>query len=220
MIENKKITDVLIIITIVMIIIEFILIVCFYDNSIIQDIVTFIGGIVASLIMSIVISCLTYKYKKEEIEENLINSLIKVYSKMIKFKCNFKSTKDKNKMIVDLNKEINEYLSIIHDIEYDLVYKIRNRDLKKTIVLYKYNDKAVNELGKLKFNNEKIVIEAKGLNTQKDFINSYNNMLNKIREYLEICMIKKYEEEYKILKRLDYKYEDLYTESNEIIEYD
>ena len=68
---------------------------------------------------------------------------------MIKFKCNFKSTKDKNKMIVDLNKEINEYLSIIHDIENDLVYKIRNRDLKKTIVLYKYNDKAVNEIGKL-----------------------------------------------------------------------
>ena len=76
----------------------------------------------------------------------MIKNLIEIYSKLVIFKCTFKDSKNKNNLIVKCQNEIDYYLDIIHDIEYDLVYKLKLLKLEDTIVLNKYNNNAVKNI--------------------------------------------------------------------------
>lgn len=58
-----------------------------------------------------------------------------------------------------------------------------------------------------------------GLNNQKDFIKSYNKMLDKVRQYLDKFCVEKYEANYKLLKEIDNKYEDITSESSRKIKH-
>ena len=60
---------------------------------------------------------------------------------------------------------------------------------------------------------------AKGLKNQKEFVESYNKILNKVRMYLERFVIQKYKIQYKFLKEIDSKYENIKSNSNKKIEY-
>ena len=214
MIENRKILKILIIIIVFMLGLEFLIGIIDMNNSVIQSLSNIVLGILTSSIVSAIMTFVTYKYKYEELKENLIKNLLEIYSKFVFFKCCYKECQNKNEKIIKLQNIINEYIAIIHDIEYDLVYKLKMIDIKETIVLYKYNDKAIKELSKgFECKNGKIINNTNGLNNQKDFIKSYNKMLEKVRQYLDKFCVKKYEVNYKLLKEIDNKYEDITSES-------
>ena len=220
MIENRKILKILIIIIVFMLGLEFLIGIIDMNNSVIQSLSNIVLGILTSSIVSAIMTFVTYKYKYEELKENLIKNLLEIYSKFVFFKCCYKECQNKNEKIIKLQNIINEYIAIIHDIEYDLVYKLKMIDIKETIVLYKYNDEAIKELSKgFECKNGKIINNANGLNNQKDFIKSYNKMLEKVRQYLDKFCVKKYEVNYKLLKEIDNKYEDITSESKRKIKY-
>ena len=148
MIENRKILKILIIIIVFMLGLEFLIGIIDMNNSVIQSLSNIVLGILTSSIVSAIMTFVTYKYKYEELKENLIKNLLEIYSKFVFFKCCYKECQNKNEKIIKLQNIINEYIAIIHDIEYDLVYKLKMIDIKETIVLYKYNDKAIKELSK------------------------------------------------------------------------
>lgn len=214
MIENRKILKILIIIIVIMSGLEFLIGLIDMDNSVIQALSNIVLGILTSSIVSAIMTFVTYKYKYDELKENLIKNLLEIYSKLVIFKCCYKEYENKNEKIIELQNKISEYIGIIHDIEYDLVNKLKLINRKETIVLFKFNDKAIKEISKgFECKNEKITINAKGLNNQKDFIESYNKMLEKVRQYLDKFCVKKYEVKYKLLKEIDNKYEDITSES-------
>ena len=215
MIENRWILIILIIIIFAMICFEFLIGIIDMDNSVKQSLSNIVLGILTSSIVSLIITFVTYKYKYDEVKENVIKNLLEIYSKLVIFKCCYKEYKNKNEKIIELQNKINEYIATIHDIEYDLVHKLKLIKIKETIVLYKYNDKAVKEISKgFECKNGKIINNANGLNNQKDFIKSYNKMLEKVRQYLDKSCVKKYEFNYKLLKEIDSKYEDITSESS------
>ena len=215
MIENRWIIMTLIIIIFAMIGFEFLIGIIDMNNSIIQSLSNIALGILTSSIVSAIMTFVTYKYKYDELKENVIKNLLEIYSKLVIFKCCYNEYKNKNEKIIELQNKINEYIAIIHDIEYDLVHKLKLIKIKETIVLYKYNDKAVKEISKgFECKNGKIINNANGLNNQKDFIKSYNKMLEKVRQYLDKYCVKKYEFNYNLLKEIDNKYEDITSESS------
>lgn len=215
MIENRWIIMTLIIIIFAMIGFEFLIGIIDMNNSIIQSLSNIALGILTSSIVSAIMTFVTYKYKYDELKENVIKNLLEIYSKLVIFKCCYNEYKNKNEKIIELQNKINEYIATIHDIEYDLVHKLKLIKIKETIVLYKYNDKAVKEISKgFECKNGKIINNANGLNNQKDFIKSYNKMLEKVRQYLDKYCVKKYEFNYNLLKEIDNKYEDITSESS------
>lgn len=215
MIENRWILIILIIIIFAMICFEFLIGIIDMNNSIRQSLSNIALGILTSSIVSAIMTFVTYKYKYDELKENVIKNLLEIYSKLVIFKCCYNEYKNKNEKIIELQNKINEYIATIHDIEYDLVHKLKLIKIKKTIVLYKYNDKAVKEISKgFECKNGKIINNANGLNNQKDFIKSYNKMLEKVRQYLDKYCVKKYELNYNLLKEIDNKYEDITSESS------
>lgn len=162
MIENRKIFKMLIIMIVVMFFFEFLIGFIDMDNSVIQSLSNIVLGILTSSIVSATMTFVNYKYKYEELKEKLIKNLLEVYSKFIFFKCCYKEYENKNEKIIELQNKINEYIAIIHEIEYDLVNKLKLIDTKETIVLNKYNDKAVKELSKgFECQNGKIINNAK-----------------------------------------------------------
>lgn len=215
MIENRWILIILIIIIFAMIGFEFLIGIIDMNNSIRQSLSNIALGILTSSIVSAIMTFVTYKYKYDELKENVIKNLLEIYSKLVIFKCCYNEYKNKNEKIIELQNKINEYIATIHDIEYDLVHKLKLIKIKETIVLYKYNDKAVKEISKgFECKNGKIINNANGLNNQKDFIKSYNKMLEKVRQYLDKYCVKKYELNYNLLKGIDNKYEDITSESS------
>lgn len=215
MIENRWILIILIIIIFAMIGFEFLIGIIDMNNSIRQSLSNIALGILTSSIVSAIMTFVTYKYKYDELKENVIKNLLEIYSKLVIFKCCYNEYKNKNEKIIELQNKINEYIATIHDIEYDLVHKLKLIKIKETIVLYKYNDKAVKEISKgFECKNGKIINNANGLNNQKDFIKSYNKMLEKVRQYLDKYCVKKYELNYNLLKEIDNKYEDITSESS------
>lgn len=220
MIENRKIQRYLLIIIILMIIVEVVL--CFFRelNVFIDITYNILLGIVGSSIVSYIIAIITYNYKKEEKKEELIKNLLEIYSKMIFFKCSYNECTDKNKKIIEFQEDINKYIDSIHCIEYDFVYKLKIIDKNETIVLKKYNEKAANVIAEgLEFKNNKFVNNANGLKNQKEFIESYNKLLAKIRIYLEKFCVEKYEVQFNLLKKIDSRYEDVKSNSNKKIKY-
>lgn len=220
MIENKKIQKYLLIVTIMIIIIE-ILIFFLREKYIIMDIIyNVLLGIIGSAIVSYIIAIITYNYKKEEKQEELIKNLLEIYLKMIIFKCSYNECSDKNQKIIELQEVIDKYIASIHEIEYDFVYKLKIIDKKDTIVLNRYTEKSVNVIAEgLEFENNKFINKAKGLKNQKEFIESYNKLLDKIRIYLEKFCVEKYEIQYNLLKKIDSRYEDVKSNSNRKIKY-
>ena len=220
MIENKKIQKYLLIVTIMIIIIE-ILIFFLREKYIIMDIIyNVLLGIIGSAIVSYIIAIITYNYKKEEKQEELIKNLLEIYSKMIIFKCSYNECSDKNQKIIELQEVIDRYIASIHEIEYDFVYKLKIIDKKDTIVLNRYTEKSVNVIAEgLEFENNKFINKARGLKNQKEFIESYNKLLDKIRIYLEKFCVEKYEIQYNLLKKIDSRYEDVKSNSNRKIKY-
>ena len=214
MIENRYILVTLIIIILAMIGFEIFIGNIDINNSIRQSLSNISLGILTSSIVSAIMTFVTYRYKYNELKENLIKNLLEIYSKLVIFKCCYKEYKNKNGKIVELQNKINEYIATIHDIEYDLVYKLKLIKIEETIVLYKYNDKAVKEISKgFECKNGNIINNANGLNSQKDFIKSYNKMLEKVRQYLDKYCVKKYEFNYKLLKEIDNKYKNITSDS-------
>lgn len=185
-----------------------------------QNISNILLGILTSSIVSVIMVYATYKYKCEETKENLIKNLIEIYSKLVVFKCTYKDSKNKNNLIVKCQNEIDDYLDTIYDIEYDLVYKLKLLKLEDTIVLNKYNDNAVKNIANgTKFENGKLINKAKGLNNHKEFIKSFNNRLNKVRDYLDKFCVEKYKIKYKLIKEIDTKVEDIESNSSSKIKY-
>lgn len=214
MIENRKILKGLCVTIFITLIAECVLATIDINFTLVQALSNIVLGILTSSIVSAIIAFATYKYKYDEIQENLIKNLLEIYSKLVIFKCCYKEYENKNEKIIELQNKISEYIGIIHDIEYDLVNKLKLIDRKETIVLFKFNDKAIKEISKgFECKNEKITINVKGLNNQKDFIESYNKMLEKVRQYLDKFCVEKYEVKYKLLKEIDNKYEDITSES-------
>ena len=148
MIENRWILIILIIIIFAMIGFEFLIGIIDMNNSIRQSLSNIALGILTSSIVSAIMTFVTYKYKYDELKENVIKNLLEIYSKLVIFKCCYNEYKNKNEKIIELQNKINEYIATIHDIEYDLVHKLKLIKIKETIVLYKYNDKAVKEISK------------------------------------------------------------------------
>ena len=146
MIENKKVQNKLLIMTILIIVVEILIFFLKEKIAFIDIIYNILLGIVGSSIVSYIIAIIAYKYKKEEKMEELTKSLLEIYSKMVMFKCSYNECDDKNKKIVELQSDINDYIGIIRDIEYDLVYKLKIIKNEDTIFLKKYNDKMVDAL--------------------------------------------------------------------------
>ncbi len=214
MIENRKILTGLCVTIFITLIAECVLATIDINFTLVQALSNIVLGILTSSIVSTIIAFATYKYKYDEIQENLIKNLLEIYSKLVIFKCCYKEYENKNEKIIELQNKISKYIGIIHDIEYDLVNKLKLIDRKETIVLFKFNDKAIKEISKgFECKNEKITINVKGLNNQRDFIESYNKMLEKVRQYLDKFCVEKYEVKYKLLKEIDNKYEDITSES-------
>ena len=214
MIENRKILTGLCVTIFITLIAECVLATIGINFTLVQALSNIVLGILTSSIVSTIIAFATYKYKYDEIQENLIKNLLEIYSKLVIFKCCYKEYENKNEKIIELQNKISKYIGIIHDIEYDLVNKLKLIDRKETIVLFKFNDKAIKEISKgFECKNEKITINVKGLNNQRDFIESYNKMLEKVRQYLDKFCVEKYEVKYKLLKEIDNKYEDITSES-------
>ena len=214
MVENRKILKILISLAILTFFIEVVILIMDKSSTFIQVLSSIILGIFTSSIVSAIMTYITYTYKYEEVHENLIKNLLEIYSNLVIFKCCYNECEHKNKKIIELENKINDYIAIIHDIEYDLVCKLKLMDSKNTIVLYKFNDRAIKEIAKgFECKNGKIIINANGLNNQKEFILSYNKMLEKVRQYLKEFCVEKYEVNYKLLKEIDNKYEDIKSES-------
>ncbi len=220
MIENRKIQNYLKIVIFIIILLE-IIISYFKEKVFIIDIIyNILLGIIGSSIVSYIIARITYNQYKEEKNEELIKNLLEIYSKMIMFKCSYNESKNKNEKIIELQKALESFIPKIYDIEYDFVYKLNEINEKETIVLNKYNDKAVKRISEeVEFRNNKLMNNAKGLKNQKEFVESYNKMLNKVRMYLERFVMQKYKIQYKFLKEIDSKYEDIKSNSNKKIEY-
>lgn len=220
MLENKKIKNILLLTTVVMIFIEFI-IYWFKNNYFLLDILSnILLGIIGSSIVSWVIAIISYNYKKEETKEYLIKNLLEIYSKMVIFKYTYKDSQNKNDLIVKMQNDINDYLDCIYNIEYDLVYKLEELNIKETIVLYKYtNENSKNIANSIEVKNNKIINNAKGLNNQKDFILSFNKMLKKIREYLEKYCTEKNRIKFNLIKEMDNKCIDIESNSSKRIKY-
>ena len=220
MLENKKIKNILVITTVVMIFIEF-FIYCYKNNCFLLNVISnILLGIIGSSIVSLVIAIISYNYKKEETKEHLIKNLLEIYSKMVIFKYTYKDSQNKNDLIVKMQNDINDYLDCIYDIEYDLVYKLEEFNVKETIVLYKYTNENFKNIAKgIEVKNNKIIINAKGLNNQKEFISSYNIMLKKIREYLETYCTEKNRIKFNLIKEMDNKCIDIVSNSSKKIKY-
>ena len=177
-------------------------------------------GIIGSSIVSYIIAIITYNYKKEEKQEELIKNLLEIYSEMIFFKCSYNKCSDKNQKIIEFQEVIDKYIASIHEIEYDFVYKLKIIEKKDTIVLNRYTEKSVNAIGEgLEFENNKFINKAKGLKNQKEFIESYNKLLDKVRTYLKKFCVEKYDMQYILLKKIDSRYEDVKSNSNRKIKY-
>lgn len=220
MLENKKIKNILLLTTVVMIFIEFI-IYWIKNNYFLLDILSnILLGIIGSSIVSWVIAIISYNYKKEETKEYLIKNLLEIYSKMVIFKYTYKDSQNKNDLIVKMQNDINDYLDCIYNIEYDLVYKLEKLNIKETIVLYKYtNENSKNIANSIEVKNNKIINNAKGLNNQKDFILSFNKMLKTIREYLEKYCTEKNRIKFNLIKEMDNKCIDIESNSSKRIKY-
>ncbi len=220
MVENKRFKKSLLLIIILFIIIEFII---YYlkDTSFVLDILSnILLGIIGSSIVSYVMAVITYNYKKEENKENLSKKLLSIYSKFIMFKVAYNNNDNKNELILKLQNEINDYIGDIHDIEYDFVYKLEEIDLNDTIILKKYNIKAKDDIANnFDVKNSKLIININGLKSQKEFISSYNKMLEKVRDYLNKYCMPKYSIQYDLLKQIDAKYDDIDSKSNKKIKY-
>ena len=220
MVENKNILRGLIIVILIMIILEIVVGFLNINNNLKQHVFNIVLGVLTSSIVSAIMVYLTYKYKCEETKEKLIKNLIEIYSKLVLLKCIYKNSKNKNDLIVKCQTEIDDYLGIIHDIEYDLVHKLKLLKLEDTLVLINYNNKTIRELvNGTKFENGKFINKAKGLNNQKEFINSFNNRLNKVRDYLDRFCVEKYIMKYRLIKAIDIKFEDIESNSNTKIKY-
>ena len=83
MIENRKILKILIIIIVFMFGLEFLIGILDMNNSIIQSLSNIVLGILTSSIVSAIMTFVTYKYKYEELKENLIKNLLEIYSKFV-----------------------------------------------------------------------------------------------------------------------------------------
>ena len=220
MIENMKLKKKLFLITIIVVIIEAVLY-YYKDECIVIDFFSNIMlGAVASLIVAYIVAIVTYNYKKEANKEKIIKELLEIYSKMVILKATYNESSNKNEALVKFQKDINGFLEIIYDIEYDLVYKMNEIKLNNTIVLNKYNDSAVKNISEgFEVRNNNIVNNAKGLKNQKEFIQSFNKLLKKVRDYLEMYCVDKYSMQYKLLKEIDGKYDVLESKSNKKIIY-
>lgn len=219
MIENRKIQEWLKNIIYIIILVE-IIIYNFREKIIFDVIYNILLGIIGSSIVSYIIAKITYNQYKEEKNEELVKNLLEIYSKMIMFKCSYNESKNKNEKIIELQKEIDSFILKIYDIEYDFVYKLNMINKKETIVLNKYNDEAIKKISEgLEFKNNNLINNAKGLKNQKEFIQSYNQMLNKVRMYLDKFIVEKYSIQYKLLKEIDNKYKDIKSNSNKKIKY-
>lgn len=137
MLENKEIKDKLRIAMIIMAIIEIIIEFMLPNIVILEIISNIILGIIGSLLVSYIIANITYNHKKEETIEILVKDLLNIYSKMVIFKCEYKQSKDKNEKIVKLQYDIDNFISNIYDIEYDLVKKLKCMDKSETITIKK-----------------------------------------------------------------------------------
>lgn len=220
MLENKKIKNILLLTTVVMIFIESFIYSFKNDCSSLDILSNILLGIIGSSIVSWVLAIISYNYKNEETKEKLIKNLLEIYSKMVIFKYTYKDSQNKNDLIVKMQNDINDYLDCIYDIEYDLVYKLEELNIKETIVLFKYtNENSKNIANGIEIKNNKIVNNARGLNNQKEFISSYNKMLKKVREYLEKYCTEKYMVKYSFIKEMDNKCIDIESNSNKKIKY-
>ena len=79
MIENRKILKILIIIIVIMSGLEFLIGLIDMDNSVIQALSNIVLGILTSSIVSAIMTFVTYKYKYDELKENLIKNLLEIY---------------------------------------------------------------------------------------------------------------------------------------------
>ena len=220
MIENMKLKKKLLIITIILVVIESVIF--YYKNVffIIDFLSNIMLGVIASFIVAYIVAIITYNYQKEESKEKMIKELLEIYVKMVLLKATYNGSNNKNQLIVKFQKDINDFLEIIYDIEYDLVYKIKEVKLKDTIVLKKHNDYAIKNISEgFEVGNNYYCNNAKGLKNQKEFIESFNKLLKKVREYLEKYCVHKYNMKYNFYKELDYKYGELESKSNKKIKY-
>lgn len=220
MVENKKLKNKLLLITIILIISEIILYLLKDKYFLIDILSNIMLGVIGSSIVSYIMTLISYNYKKEETKEILVKKLLNIYSKMVIFKTTYNNSNNKNESIVELQREINDYIGDIHDIEYDLVYKLEEITINDTIILKKYNINSSNSISNnYEVINNKIIINSKGINNQKEFIASFNKLLEKVRNYMDSFCVPKYIIEYNLFKQIDERYDDIDSKSHKKIKY-